>query len=61
MGRYLAVGAVLTADAAVLTAVQHGNQGIFGLLVVAAYALTGWTAYLAGLTLTSRADTATVA
>jgi signal transduction histidine kinase len=61
MGRYLAVGAVLTADAAVCTAVQHGNQGIFGLLLLAAYALTGWTAYLTGLTLLSRADTATVA
>lgn len=61
MGRYLAAGAVLAADAAVFAAVQHGNQGIFGLLVLAAYALTAWTAYLTGLTLTSRADTATVA
>ena len=61
MGRYLAAGAVLTADAAALVAVQHGNQGIFGMLVFAAYALSGWTAYTTGLTLVSRADTATVA
>jgi len=60
MSRYLAAAAVLAADTAVFAAVQHGNQGIFGLLVLAAYALTAWAAYLTGLTLLSRADTATV-
>jgi signal transduction histidine kinase len=61
MGRYLAVAAVLVAGAAVFVAGAHGNQGPFGLLVVAAYALTGWTAYLTGLTLPSRLDAAAVA
>jgi signal transduction histidine kinase len=60
MGRYLAAAAVLAADATVFVATAHGNQGIFGLLTVAAYALMVWTAYLAGLTLPTRTDLAVV-
>lgn len=56
MGRYLAAAAVLAADATVFVATTHGNQGIFGLLTVAAYALMVWTAYVAGLTLPTRTD-----
>jgi signal transduction histidine kinase len=61
MGRYLAAAAVLVADATVFVATAHGNQGIFGLLTVLAYALMVWTAYLAGRALPSRADVAVVA
>jgi signal transduction histidine kinase len=60
MGRYLAAAAVLAADATVFVAMTHDNQGIFGLLTIAAYALTVWTAYLAGLTLPTRTDFAVV-
>lgn len=61
MGRYLAVAAVLTAEGAMFIAGLHGHRGPFGLLVLAACALLAWTAYLTGLALTSRADTAIVA
>jgi signal transduction histidine kinase len=58
MGRYLAAAAVLVADATVFVAMAHSNQGIFGLLTIAAYALMVWTAYFAGLTLPTRTDLA---
>jgi signal transduction histidine kinase len=60
MGRYVATFAVLAADTGVLVAGLHGNRGLFGLVVLVAYALLAWTAYLTGLTLPRRADTATV-
>ncbi|MDQ3786756.1 MAG: histidine kinase, partial [Actinomycetota bacterium] len=59
MGRYLA--AVLAAEGATFVAGLHGHRGPFGLLVLAACALLAWTAYLAGLTLTTRTATAIVA
>ena len=61
MGRYLAVAAVLAAQGAMFVAGLHDHRGPFGLLVLAACALLAWTAYLTGLTLTSRAVTAIVA
>ena len=61
MGRYLAVAAVLAAEGAMFVAGLHGHRGLFGLLVLAACGLLAWTAYLTGLTLPARADTAVVA
>ena len=61
MGRYLAAGAVLVAQAAVFVAELHGNRGVFGLVVLAACALLALTAYLTGLTPLSRTGTAVVA
>jgi signal transduction histidine kinase len=60
MGRYLAAAAVVVADLAVLVAAGHGNHGPFGLVVLLAYALLVWTAYLTGRTLPTRRDLAVV-
>lgn len=61
MGRYVAASAVLAANVAVLVATEHANQGPFGLLTLAGYAMLAWTSYLTGLSLPSRTDLAVVA
>jgi signal transduction histidine kinase len=61
MGRYLAAGAVLAAQAAVFVADLHGNRGVFGLVVLMACGLLALTAYLTGLTPLTRTGTAVVA
>jgi signal transduction histidine kinase len=57
----LAAVAVAAAAVVVFVAGQHDSRGVFGLLTVLAYAATAWIAYLTGLTLPSRRDTAVVA
>ncbi|MFL6122822.1 sensor histidine kinase [Actinophytocola sp.] len=61
MGRYLAVAAVVVANAAVAVAAAHANQGLFGPLTLLGYALLAWTAYLTGRGLPTRTDLAVVA
>ena len=60
MGRYVAAAAVAAANVAVVIAVEHANQGPFGLLALVAYAMLVWTSYLTGLTLPTRTDLAVV-